>query len=133
MVKKMSNAEIIARVNGISAMQARDREEKNTVIGRRIKVLYAITKNKQTMIDLLNPYNEALARLNEECGASIDEKDGSIKIPAENQGKWVVSVKELQSIVVEVPIFQIPIDELEGSNLTLDEFETIGFIVADPE
>ena len=133
MVKKMTNAAIIARVNGISAIQARDRKEGSTVIGRRIKFMYAITKNKQTMIELLNPYHEALTRINEECGAKIDEKDGTIHVEPENQSKWSKAVTELQSIVVDVPVFQIPIEELEGSNLTLDEFETIGFIVADPE
>lgn len=127
MVRKMSNADIIACVNGITEIQEREKKEKCNILGTKIKTFYTVTKNKQAMLELLKPYNESLATLIKECKVVIDK--GEIVVEGEYKERFNKSLKELQSIVLDVPIATMTMDDIDGSSLTLTEFGYISFMI----
>ena len=135
MIKKMNNSEIIARINGINKMQERDKANNLHLFGENMRVLYGIFKNKQTLIEHLKPYNDALSSLVEECGVKFNDGDlgREIEVPEENKLKWVSSIDKLQKIIVDVPVFQVELKDIEDANFTMEDFEIIGFMISDPE
>lgn len=127
MVRKMSNADIIACVNGITEIQRREKEEKCNILGKKIKSFYTVTKNKQAMMELLKPYHESITELMRECEVVID--NGEVNVSDEYRQKFFESIAELQNIIIDVPLSTMTMDDLEGSSLTLTEFGYISFMI----
>ena len=129
MIKQMSNADIIYCVNGISEIQNREKNEKNNILGTKVKAFYTLIKNKQTMIDLLKPYQDALKAIMEEYGVSVDEKTGNLNIEKSAISEFNAKIADLRKIVVEVPVTTMAMEDIDGSNLTLTEFGYISFMI----
>lgn len=135
MIKKMTNAEMISRVNGIVSIQNKEEKECINIFGTKAKLLYAITKNKHTMVELLKPYEESLKKIMDECHVRNLETENGIKMQVENEfiEKWNEKVNELKNIEVEVPVHMVNIDAVDGSDLSITEFEYIDFMIDDSE
>lgn len=129
MIKQMSNADIIYCVNGISEIQNREKNEKNNILGTKVKAFYTLIKNKQTMIDLLKPYQDALKAIMEEYGVSVDQKTGNFNIEKSAISEFNAKIADLRKIVVEVPVTTMAMEDIDGSTLTLTEFEYISFMI----
>ena len=133
MVKKMSNQEVIVRVNGITKILERAKSE--NVFGIKKKAFYAAIMNREKMSEVLKPYNEVLQTLMKECEVQEVERNNEkfLEPKEEHRKKWFESIGELQSIKVDVPIFEIKIDDIADADLTQHEFEIISFMISDPE
>ena len=129
MIKQMSNADIIYCVNGISEIQNREKNEKNNILGTKVKAFYTLIKNKQTMIDLLKPYQDALKAIMEEYGVSVDEKTGNFNIEKSAISEFNAKIADLRKIVVEVPVTTMAMEDIDDSTLTLTEFGYISFMI----
>lgn len=129
MIKQMSNADIIYCVNGISEIQNREKNEKRNILGTKVKAFYTLIKNKQTMIDLLKPYQDALKAIMEEYGVSVDEKTGNFNIEKSAISEFNAKIADLRKIVIEVPVTTMSMEDIDGSTLTLTEFEYISFMI----
>lgn len=129
MIKQMSNADIIYCVNGISEIQNREKNEKNNILGTKVKAFYTLIKNKQTMIDLLKPYQDALKAIMEEYGVSVDEKTGNLNIEKSAISEFNAKIADLRKIVVEVPVTTMAMEDIDDSTLTLTEFGYISFMI----
>lgn len=133
MLIKMTNGEMIARANGIAKIQEREEKTGSSILGSNINVVYAISKNKKTILGLLEPYNEALKKLISECMEPGAEANGEFNIKEDKVDKWVKSINELKQIEVDVPVFMISFESIASADLTLSEFEYIDFMVSDPK
>lgn len=133
MVVKMTNGEMIARANGITRMQEREKKIGSSILGSNINVVYAISKNKKAIIELLEPYNEALKKLISECAETVSDATGEFNIKKDKVDKWVKSINELRQIEVDVPVFMISFESIASADLTISEFEYIDFMVSDPK
>ena len=133
MVVKMTNGEMIARANGITRMQEREKKTGSSILGSNINVVYAISKNKKAIIELLEPYNEALKKLISECAETVSDATGEFNIKKDKVDKWVKSINELRQIEVDVPVFMISFESIASADLTISEFEYIDFMVSDPK
>lgn len=133
MLIKMTNGEMIARANGIAKIQEREEKTGSSILGSNINVVYAIAKNKKAMIQLLEPYNEALKKLIFECAETGSEVTGEFNIKKDKVDKWIKSINELRQIEVDVPVFMISFESIASADLTLSEFEYIDFMVSDPK
>lgn len=132
MIMKMSNAEIIMHVNKINELQEREKSDNYNIFGWKIKTAYSLIKNKRAMVSALEPYNEALKKVMEECGVENQAtEDGKmvIKIKEGLEKKFFESVAELQAFTVDVDISKITIDDLDGSLLNLSEIESMSFMI----
>lgn len=132
MIMKMSNAEIIMHVNKINELQEREKSEKQNVFGGKLKTAYTLIKNKRAMTSALEPYNEALKKVMEECGVENQAtEDGkmAIKIKEGFEKKFFESISELQAFTVDVDVSKITIDDLDGSLLNLFEIESMSFMI----
>lgn len=129
MIKQMSNADIIYCVNGITEIQNREKNEKCNILGTKVKSFYTLIKNKQTMIGLLKPYQDALEAIMEEYGVSVDEETGNFKIEESVISEFNAKIADLRRIVVEVPVTTMTMEDIDGSSLTLTEFGYISFMI----
>ena len=73
MKKVMKNSEMVNIVNGLVAMQERETKSGEKIFPGRIRVIYAIKKNKERLVSLLTPYEESRKELLEEYGTKADE------------------------------------------------------------
>lgn len=132
MIMKMSNAEIIMHVNKINELQEREKSDNCNIFGGKIKIAYSLIKNKRAMVSALEPYNEALKKVMEECGVENQAtEDGKMAIEIKEglEKKFFESVAELQAFTVDVDISKITIDDLDGSLLNLSEIESMSFMI----
>ena len=133
MLIKMTNGEMIARANGIAKIQEREEKTGSSILGSNINVVYAISRNKKAMIQLLEPYNEALKKLIFECAEPGSEVTGEFNIKKDKVDKWIKSINELRQIEVDVPVFMISFESIASADLTISEFEYIDFMVSNPK
>lgn len=129
MIKQMSNADIIYCVNGISEIQNKEKIEKNNILGTKVKAFYTVIKNKQTMIDLLKPYHDALKKIMDEYGVSVDKENGKFQIEKSVIPEFNAKIAELQNIIIDVPVSTMTMDDIDGSALTFTEFGYISFMI----
>lgn len=129
----MTNGEIVTTVNRIIGMQNREEKQETKLFGERVKVTYAIKKNKEKLQQLLKPYNESLDELIEKYKAEKPGEDGEPRIRKDCQKQWGDAVKELQEIEVEVDIHTVRFSEIEGLSLSLNDLEAIEFMLEEPE
>lgn len=130
---KMTNREIITAINRIVAMQNREAENKEKIFGDRIKVLYAIKKNKGRLEHLLRPYNEAREELLEECNKPDAQLHGELDIREDCLAKWNKEINELLDIEVDVDIHTIKLADLEGLSLIQNDMEAVFFMIDDSD
>ena len=130
---KMTNREIITAINRIVAMQDRETETKEKIFGDRIRVMYAIKKNKAKLERLLKPYNEARAELLEECNKPDAQLHDQIDIREDCLAKWNKGINELLDIEVDVDVHTIKLSDLDGLSLLQNDIEAIFFMIDDPD
>ena len=133
MERKMTNGEMINTVNRIVDMQNREEKAGTKLFSDRVKVLYAIKKNKDKLTQLLKPYEEARQELLQECQVQEESEDGRIKIRKDCIGKWNKAIEELLGIENAVEIHMVDFSELEGLSLSMNDMEAIDFMVREPE
>lgn len=131
---KMTNRDMINAVNRIEGMQSREEKQGQKLFGDRIRVIYAIKKNKEKLLQLLKPYNESREELLNECRAADGpDEDGTVKIRKDCIGKWNKAINELLDIEVEAEIHKIKFSDIEGVSLSLNDLEAIDFMLTEPE
>lgn len=133
MKRTMTNAEIVDAVNRITAMQEREAQNHEKIFGGCIKVNYAIRKNKERLLSLVKPYNEARDDLLEECRTAEPDQDGKVAIRKDCMKKWNDGMKELQGIEVEVDVHTVRFADIEKLQLSMNDLEAIDFMVEAPE
>lgn len=133
MVKKMTNLEMVAAVNSIVEMQDREAKNREKIFGNKIKVSYAIKKNKEKLLNLLKPYEESRKELLEECNKKEAQLNGTIDIKNDCKEKWKTEMEVLQKIEVEANIHMIKFADIEGAALSVNDMEAIEFMLEAPE
>lgn len=133
MVKKMTNLEMVTAVNNIVAMQEREAENHEKIFGNKIKVSYAIKKNKEKLLNLLKPYEESRKELLEECNKKEAQLNGEIDIRNDCKERWKNAMVELQKIEVDVNIHTVKFADIEGAVLSVSDMEAIDFMLEAPE
>ena len=126
MKKTMKNSEMVNIVNGLVAMQERE------MFPGRIRVIYAIKKNKERLVSLLAPYEESRKELLEEYGTKADE-NGLVSVRKDCVEKWNKEIGELLNIEVEADIHMIKFEEIDGLSLSMNDLEAIDFMLEAPE
>ena len=129
----MTNNEMLETVNRIISMQNREEESKTKLFGDRIRIIYAIKKNKERLIQLLKPYEDSRKELLKECNTESAEAEGRVEIKKDCKGKWSKTMGELLGIEVEVDVHRIKFSELEGLSLSMNDLEAIDFMLDEPE
>ena len=133
MIVKMTNAEMVAAVNKITSMQEREEKDGKKLFGSKIKIVYAIKKNKEKLLQLLKPYEEARVELIKEHGTNAALTDGVLEIRKDRKEQWNKAMKELLDIEADVDIFTVNFTELDGLSLSLNDMDAIDFMVKAPE
>lgn len=133
MIVKMTNAEMVAAVNKITSMQEREEKDGKKLFGSKIKIVYAIKKNKEKLLQLLKPYEEARVELIKEHGTNAALTDGALEIRKDRKEQWSKAMKELLDIEADVDIFTVNFTELDGLSLSLNDMDAIDFMVKAPE
>lgn len=129
MIVKMTNAEMVAAVNKITSMQEREEKDGKKLFGNKVKIVYAIKKNKETLLQLLKPYEEARVELIKEHGTNAALTDGALEIRKDRKEQWNKAMKELLDIEADVDIFTVNFTELDGLSLSLNDMDAIDFMV----
>ena len=129
MIVKMTNAEMVAAVNKITSMQEREEKDGKKLFGNKVKIVYAIKKNKETLLRLLKPYEEARVELLKEHGTNAALTDGVLEIRKDRKEQWNEAMKELLGIEADVDIFAVNFAELDGLSLSLNDMDAIDFMV----
>lgn len=129
MIVKMTNAEMVAAVNKITSMQEREEKDGEKLFGNKVKIVYAIKKNKETLLRLLKPYEEARVELLKEHGNNAALTDGVLEIRKDRKEQWSEAMKELLGIEADVDIFTVNFTELDGLSLSLNDMDAIDFMV----
>lgn len=129
MIVKMTNAEMVAAVNRITSMQEREEKDGKKLFGNKVKIVYAIKKNKETLLRLLKPYEEARVELLKEHGTNAALTDGVLEIRKDRKEQWNEAMKELLGIEADVDIFAVNFAELDGLSLSLNDMDAIDFMV----
>ena len=129
MIVKMTNAEMVAAVNKITSMQEREEKDGEKLFGNKVKIVYAIKKNKETLLRLLKPYEEARVELLKEHGTNAALTDGVLEIRKDRKEQWNEAMKELLGIEADVDIFAVNFAELDGLSLSLNDMDAIDFMV----
>lgn len=129
----MTNKEMITTVNNIVEMQDREAQRGEKLFGNKIKVIYAIKKNKEKLTQLLKPYDEARKELLEECNKKEAQLEGRVDIRKDCLEQWNRGVQELLDIEVEVEVHMVKATEIDGLTLSLNDFEAIEFMLEDLE
>lgn len=132
MKKMMKNSEMVSIVNQLTAMQKRETESGVKLFPERICVVYTIKKNKEQLISLLAPYEEARNELLQEYGTKADE-NGTVSVRKDCAGKWNKEMNELLNIEAEVDVHMIQFNEIDGLSLSMDDLEAIDFMLEAPE
>lgn len=125
---KITNREIIKIVNGIQAMQQREEKDAAKVFGNRVKINYAVRKNKEYLLRLIKPYEEERAELQ----GKYKTADGE-EIRKDCIKNWNDEITQLLDIEIEAKIYTIPFSEIEGLELSMNDLEAIDFMVEPPE
>lgn len=134
MIRKIKNGELIEIANGIARLQKREETYGNngkSLLGNRIRVAYAIRKNKTEILKKLEPYNEELRELIKKYNSPEAQKTGALKIREDCIEEWKTQLKELQDIEVEVNIHSISLADLEGLEIGSIGLEELDFMIAD--
>lgn len=131
MIKKMTNAELVSRVNAIREMQEREAGSKEKLFGNKIKANYALKKNKELFTNLLKPYEESLKDLVAECCSEEGVKDNKIIVKNECVQRWNSAITELLKIEMDVDVCTVKIDDLDGLSMSMTDMETIDFMIED--
>lgn len=129
MIVKMTNAEMVAAVNRITSMQEREEKDGKKLFGNKVKIVYAIKKNKETLLRLLKPYEEARVELLKEHGTNAALTDGVLEIRKDRKEQWNEAMKELLGIEADVDVFTVNFTELDGLSLSLNDMDAIDFMV----
>lgn len=129
MIVKMTNAEMVAAVNKITSMQEREEKDGKKLFGSKIKIVYAIKKNKEKLLQLLKPYEEARVELIKEHGTNAALTDGVLEIRKDRKEQWNKAMKELLGIEADVDVFTVNFTELDGLSLSLNDMDAIDFMV----
>ena len=129
MIVKMTNAEMVAAVNRITSMQEREEKDGEKLFGNKVKIVYAIKKNKETLLRLLKPYEEARVELLKEHGTNAALTDGVLEIRKDRKEQWNEAMKELLGIEADVDVFTVNFTELDGLSLSLNDMDAIDFMV----
>lgn len=129
MIVKMTNAEMVAAVNKITSMQEREEKDGEKLFGNKVKIVYAIKKNKETLLRLLKPYEEARVELLKEHGTNAALTDGVLEIRKDRKEQWNEAMKELLGIEADVDVFTVNFTELDGLSLSLNDMDAIDFMV----
>ena len=132
MKKVMKNSEMVNIVNGLVAMQERETKSGEKMFPGRIRVIYAIKKNKELLVSLLTPYEESRNELLEEYGTKADE-NGLVSVRKDCKEKWNKEIGELLNIEVEADIHMIKFEEIDGLSLSMNDLEAIDFMLEAPE
>ena len=132
MKKTMKNSEMVNIVNGLVAMQERETKSGEKMFPGRIRVIYAIKKNKERLVSLLTPYEESRKELLEEYGAKADE-NGVRAIRKDCTEKWNKEISELLNIEIEADVHMVKFEEVDGLSLSMNDLEAIDFMLEAPE
>lgn len=124
---KMTNREIIKIINDIQAMQQREEKDATKVFGNRVKVNYAVRKNKEHLIRLIKPYEEERAELQEKYRTTHGKE-----IRKDCIKQWNSEITQLLDIEIDAKIHTIPFSEIEGLELSMNDMEAIDFMVEPP-
>lgn len=129
----MTNKEMLESVNRITAMQNRETENHEKIFGSKVKVMYAIKKNKDTLTQLLKPYEESRKELLEECNKKEAQVNGWIDIKNDCKEKWEKGINELLEIEVEADVHMVKFAEIENLSMSMNDLEAIEFMIESPE
>lgn len=150
---KMKNGEIVEHLNRLDAFQVREREFREqsgeNLLRGRVKIGYAIEKNKYELRRQLEPYNKTLEALVKEYRDTEAEQD-AIKAEQElaqkegraergvsiimregmNREEYLRKLNELQELEIEVEgIHTVNISEFDGLNLDSAELRPFLFML----
>ena len=132
MKKTMKNSEMVSIVNQLTAMQERETKSGEKMFPDRIRVVYAIKKNKERLVSLLTPYEESRNELLEDYGAKADE-NGLVSVRKDCKEKWNKEIGELLNFEVEAEIHIFKFEEIVGLSLSMNDLEAIDFMLEAPE
>lgn len=133
MKKTMTNAEMVTAVNRIIGMQNREEQQGTKLFSDKVKINYAIKKNKDKLMNLLKPYDESREELYRVCKTNEPDEEGKVKIRKDCAEKWSDGLKELQEIEAEVDVHMIRFADIEKLPLSMNDLEAIDFMLEAPE
>lgn len=127
---KLRNSEMIQIVNNIAAIQSNELQSEEKRFVGKIKVSYALKKNRDKILELLKPYEEERLEIFERF--KID-KNGSLEnISNDEKEALLKELNVLLSIEVDVPVYKVNIEDVEGIKLSFEELDALDFMINDP-
>ena len=127
----MKNGELVNAVNQIIAMQDREKASGKPLFENRIRVVYALKKNKGILAKMVEPYEEARKELIEKCGTT--NENGTISITAGKEKEWEKGINELLNIENDVDVHAIRLCDLDGLSLSMTDMDALEFMIDDSE
>ena len=127
----MKNGELVNAVNQIIAMQDREKASGKPLFENRIRVVYALKKNKGILAKMVEPYEEARKELIEKCGTT--NENGTISITAGKEKEWEKGINELLNIENDVDVHAIRLSDLDGLSLSMTDMDALEVMIDDSE
>lgn len=127
---KLRNSEMIQIINNIAAIQSNELQSEEKRFVGKIKVSYALKKNRDKILELLKPYEEERLEIFERF--KID-KNGSLENLSNDEKEALLKeLNVLLSIEVDVPVYKVNIEDVEGIKLSFEELDALDFMINDP-
>lgn len=127
---KLRNSEMIQIVNNITAIQSNELQSEEKRFVGKIKASYALKKNRDKILELLKPYEEERLEIFERF--KID-KNGSLENLSNDEKEALLKeLNVLLSIEVDVPVYKVNIEDVEGIKLSFEELDVLDFMINDP-
>lgn len=133
MLKKMTNKDVISTVNRIIALQEREEKAGVKLFKDKIKVVYAIKKNKDKLEQLLKPFTDTRAELLAECNKAEANKNGTIDIKLDCVDRFNKEMTALLDIEVDAEIHTVKFSDIDGLELSMNDLEAIDFMIEEPD
>lgn len=102
-----------------------------------VKTGYAFQKNIRRFEEELRPYEEERIRMlkkygkKDEKGELILNENGSVDFENGGYEKFAEELKKLQELEIDVPVYQVSLNDLEQMNLTVRELYCLDFMIAE--
>jgi len=125
----MTNKDMVAAVNSIEEMKNREEDGNKVLFPGRVKVTYAIRKNKAKLEAALKPYNEERDELLAKCIDEEAQATGELKLKEECKVEWEAGIEELLNIAVDVDIHLIKLDDIADLDLSFADVDALDFMI----
>lgn len=127
----LTNKQILDITSGLNEIENKESQNGTSIFANKTKVTFAIIKNKRVLQNASRDYEETVNKIIAEFDADgkTDIVENGKRVLPQYVAEWNQRMEELQSIEVDLEIKTITFDDIDGCPLSLQEMETLEFMI----